>query len=241
MSLPFRRRPDRGSSAHERARIDAARRMDEPLDAEESAWLDRHLAECAACRTIADVYLAQRLELQALRETPPVPPRDLWARTAAAIEASAGPSARAPASKRRPPLLHRLRPSPVPLGAISGVMVVVVVVGASLLSSRMPDTPIVPTGTQVAVSDGPRRSEEPGRTPIALPETADVRWAVTGDGKLEIFSSRVDKVCATTEAPDCAPIEGGDPRTVTLPETELDSVILSPEESELVLFEFGYE
>ena len=237
MSLPFRRRPDRGSSAHERARISAARRMDEELPPDESAWLDRHLAECDPCRAIADAYVAQRLELQAWRDTPPVPPRDLWARTAAAIEASARSSARATSGNRRPPLLHRLRPSPIPLGAISGVMVVVVVVGASLLSSRTFQSVVQPTGTQGAVVSPASKSEEPGRTPIALPVTADVSWAVTEDGKLEIFSSRVDEVCATSEAPDCAPIEGGQAATVTLPETELDSVILSPEESELVLFE----
>ena len=235
MSLPFRRRTERGSSPHERARIAAARRMDEPLDADEAVWLDRHLAECAACQAIADAYLAQRLELQQMRDTPPVPPRDLWARTAAAIEASAGPPGRAAGKTRRAPLLHRLRPSPVPLGAISGVLVVVVVVGASLLSSRPLQSVVPPAGTQAAVTSLPSQSDEPRSTPIAV--TADVSWAVAGDGKLEIFSSRVDEVCATTEAPDCAPIEGGEAATVTLPETELDSVILSPEESELVLFE----
>src|SRR5436190_23280592 len=80
------RRPDEWPSFHDRARADLADRLEAALDPDEAAWLDGHLATCGACRDVEDEYTAQRLELRALRDRMPQPPRDLWARTAAAIE-----------------------------------------------------------------------------------------------------------------------------------------------------------
>ena len=123
MTLGFRRRPDQWPSPHERARALAAERIDEPLDPPEAAWLESHLAECADCASTATAYAAQRRELRALRRRPPTPPRDLWARTAAAIEREAGAGSRRPMRARR-------RGSIIPLGAISGLLVIAVVIGA---------------------------------------------------------------------------------------------------------------
>ncbi len=53
-----------------------------------------HLDTCGACRGAAAEYDDQRMALRRLRDDAPQPPRDLWARTAAAIEAEgagAGP------------------------------------------------------------------------------------------------------------------------------------------------------
>ena len=45
MTLPFRRRPDQWRSPHERARVLAAERIDQPIDASEEAWLEGHRFE----------------------------------------------------------------------------------------------------------------------------------------------------------------------------------------------------
>ncbi len=85
---------------HDRACGLAALRLDEPLSPTDAAWLDAHLGACKACAEVAAEYDEQRLAFRALRDLAPEPPRDLWARTSAAIEAErarpsgvAGPSA----------------------------------------------------------------------------------------------------------------------------------------------------
>ena len=93
--------------------------MDGPLGLEETAWLEEHLADCSACSSIAAEYAADRLALRALRETAPEPPRDLWARTAAAIEQESGGQRPATSSSPR-------RESLIALGALSGVAVIAV-------------------------------------------------------------------------------------------------------------------
>src|SRR5258706_3336851 len=80
------RRPDDWPLSHVRARADLSNRLDTPLEPKEANWLSSHLEACPDCRVIADAYAAQRLELRALRDRMPPPPRDLWARTSAAIE-----------------------------------------------------------------------------------------------------------------------------------------------------------
>src|SRR6185369_82136 len=115
-------RPDDWDSQHARARARAAERLDGPLDPAEAAWLDEHLASCAA---IAADYAAQRLELRALREPAPVPPRDLWARTAAALEQESRHGARGRAR----------RSSLRPFALLAGALVVAIAVG-TLTSSQ---------------------------------------------------------------------------------------------------------
>ena len=69
-------RTDDWASEHARARARSAEQLDGPLEADEAAWLDGHLASCPECAAVAADYAAQRLELRALREPTPVPPRD---------------------------------------------------------------------------------------------------------------------------------------------------------------------
>ena len=80
------RRPDDWPSSHVRARTDLSDQLDLPLEPTEETWLASHLEACPECRLVADAYATQRLELRALRDRMPPPPRDLWARTASAIE-----------------------------------------------------------------------------------------------------------------------------------------------------------
>ena len=116
------RRTDDWASPHERARTRAAQWLDWPLDPAEAAWLEGHLSECRSCRRRANEYLENRDRLRTLRDVAPPPPRDLWARTAAAIELESQ-------RRRRTPMRG------MPLGAMSGIVVIVVVLGATLLSN----------------------------------------------------------------------------------------------------------
>src|SRR4029077_13751383 len=121
------------------------------------------------------------------RRRPPTPPRDLWARTAAAIEreAAAGSHGRT----RARPLRY---PSPVPLGAISGLLVIAVVVAASLLSRPGPVPSTVAPTSVAAGSLAP-----PGGAPVlhATPfdvAAANVGWMKLGaDGKIEVYDTPV--------------------------------------------------
>jgi hypothetical protein len=61
-----------------------AQRVDQPLEPAAAAKLEAHLATCGPCQSVAQAYEAQRKALRELH--PPEPPRDLWARTATALD-----------------------------------------------------------------------------------------------------------------------------------------------------------
>jgi hypothetical protein len=227
VTLPFRRRTDRGS-AHERARAAAARRLDGPIDPVENDWLDSHLVGCAACRAVSDAYESDRFELRASRRQTIEPPRDLWARTSAAIEreAAAGPGDR---RTRR-----RLAPSVVPLGAMSGLLVVAVVFGAALLSSR-PAPSVGPTASAplIAVSLAPTVGPSPEPTRLSVPH-GDVDYLALGDdGKLAIHTTEYTEVCPDNGA-TCTPAVGREPREIDVPSAP-EQAIMAPNEEQLVV------
>jgi hypothetical protein len=202
--------------------------MDTDLHPDEAAWLDRHLGECRPCRIAAAEYVSLRGELRALRERSTEPPRDLWARTAAAIERE---SAAGSSSRRR-------RKAGVPLGAMSGVLVIAVVVGATLLADPPPG-PITadpagsgsPAPTTVAVES----PASPRPTPI-LVGAGDVGFVRAGEaGGWGYTVARIDRVCPATGRPDCAPIDDGiASRPVLLP-ADPKSVIGSPSRGQAVV------
>ncbi len=128
----IRRRPDHWASPHERARLRAAERLDGPLGLAEATWLDEHLAGCAACAAIAAAYEADRLALRAPAPTRH-PSRRATCGRAPPPPSSASRSAVAAASRR-----SGGRPrSPLPLGALSGLAVIAVVVGVSAVSTDL--------------------------------------------------------------------------------------------------------
>jgi hypothetical protein len=209
-----RRRPDQWSSPHERARYRVAERLDEPLGPTETAWLEAHLAECPACQAVADAYVEDRLALRQLRDEPPEPPRDLWARTAAGIEreSQARQHARHPAgAPTRPP---RSRSMPA-LTTLSGLAVVAVVVIATAISSGLfggVGPGLVGPGSAALAS----QSAAPRPTALAV-GAGEVHWlGRSGDGAFAYSVVRVDVVCQHDRRPDCAPFEDGHARPVTL-------------------------
>ena len=83
-------RPDHHLAFHQAL----AARLDQPLDPRAEASLQAHLATCGPCRSVAQAYDAQRKALRDLRQ--PEPPRDLWARTATALDHEVGRRSGAP-------------------------------------------------------------------------------------------------------------------------------------------------
>jgi hypothetical protein len=203
--------------------------MDWPLDPEEARWLDAHLVECADCAAVATAYESQRSELRTLREQEPLPPRDLWARTAAAIEAACARQGQS-ATDRSPAGTQPLR---LPVGAISGVLVVAVVVGASLLSRLDPQTaPATPSGSV----SGPLVTATPADpTPLPIGEADDVAWLrIQDSGDADVLSAAIDEVCPDGRVAGCAPMDGTMTRSLKLGHAPI-AVVRSPAEGELIL------
>ena len=222
------RRPDAWASQHDRAKSRAAERLDEPLEPTEAAWLDEHLASCPECFAVAEAYDADRLGLRAMRETAPEPPRDLWARTAAAIEHEAAGHGRASTGAgRRSPIAR--------WGAIAGIAVVAVVVGSSVLQggwlNTTPGTTNGVGGSGVAaLSPRPEVSGIavlPGATPMAVDAGAVGWFDVGADGSYAYNVANVDKVCAQSGHADCAALGNGAGRRITLASSP-KSIITSP-------------
>jgi hypothetical protein len=227
------RRPDDWPSSHVRARAGLSERLDGPIDPVEAEWLTSHLAACADCRAIDAAYASQRLELRALAEPTPEPPRDLWARTAAAIESEARfRDGRARSSGRR-------RMSLAPYALLSAALAVAVIVG-SLNSSQRPGD----GGTAGPSNDIARASEDapsvaspatvgPGATPIIVAQR--VEWLSKGpDGAYRVQVANVGQVCpddATVPCDTAAPTED---RPVKL-DQNASTVFGSPDGDKLIV------
>jgi hypothetical protein len=219
------RHADDWASPHERARARAAQRLDWPLDADEHAWLDEHLASCASCRALATDYVDIRDRLRGMRDVAPPPPRDLWARTAAAIEQE---SRRGRAARRAP--TRR-----VPVGALSGVLVVMVVLGATLLSNApravqapLASVAVVPDATQpVAVAS-------PAVTPLAVAagDVGVVELAANGSYDYSRFG--VDEVCPANAGAECPTARGADATALAIA-AEPQAIIGSPDQDRAVV------
>ena len=162
----------------------AAVRVDEVLTPEDEAWLADHLEYCDACAAVAAAFETQHGLLAGLRTIQPQPPRDLWARTSAAIEAERG--------RRVSPVGWRRRPGPprpanrFGLAPLVALVAIVMVVGAGLLNG-FPLTPAVPAGP----------------TPILVAAAADIQ-VLTRDsaGNVQLLSRPLDQVCPVG-APAC--------------------------------------
>ena len=232
----LRHRPDHWADAHERAKTRIAERMDGPLGLAESTWLDEHLAGCPSCTAIANAYEDDRLALHALRDRPPEPPRDMWARTAAGLE-SAGYGRRAATGRgsRRS----------FPIGALSGVMVVAVVVGVSLLSGSLNQRPAQVPGASPLVAGGgsgepatsaapSTRTARPDGTPFAV-DSGDVAWVDSGpDGALSYSTAGVDSVCHADGAAGCPALRENREKALAFEGTTPRTIIGSPSRSQAV-------
>lgn len=231
-----RRSPEAWSSQHDRARARLAERMTEPLEPEESAWLDAHLVDCAACRDIDAAYHSDREYLRAMRVIPP--PRDLWARTSAALDME---QARSGGNRRRSrPARRRTTGTVVPfpsgrwapigaLGSIAAVMVVGFLLGNMLIGTGPASSPIVAIGSTPA----PTRNLVP--TAIPVPKS-DVAWVTTNtDGSIVVNQAEVNGVCPANAPAGCVPIDNNASQVATL-SVKPTSVHQSPTSGQLIVF-----
>jgi hypothetical protein len=207
-----RRRAGDSASQHDRARELAARRLDSTLEPADAGWLDDHLVGCDACRSVAAGYDSDRLALRAMRDRQLEAPRDLWARTSAAIERESAGRRGAPRRVAGPG-----RPRPA-LGLLSGVAVIAVVIGATVLSGGFLNAPSValnpaPSTPAVAIATtGPK----PDSTPI-LVGAGSVGWVGAGaNGALAYHVADVPEVCPIERQPDCAAVSDGDSKAVDI-------------------------
>jgi hypothetical protein len=221
MTLPFRRRHNDAEASHDRARSLIATGFLEPVEPADATWLEAHLAGCADCRRDAAAYEADRELLRSLRDHVPEPPRDLWARTAAEIERSQGQRGRGASAGRagRPVRLGR-----VPLGVMSGVLVVLVVIGASLAPrGGLPS----PDRTDTARSSGV------AATPITVDADALAWIQLSPDGSYELYQASVNEVCVDPRD-GCALLNTRNTTHLQLNEAP-QSVLFSQDRSQIVV------
>ena len=157
-----------------------AERMDGPLDADRAAQLERHLADCASCRTVAKEYEADRQRLRAIQDAEP--PRDLWARTSAALDREVADEAdallRPGFGGSRGPRQFR-----VAIGSFVAAMLILALTGGQLLPGA--PSPGLPTAT-----------------PFAIPAEA-VSYVGVTNGQLTFYRASVGEVCPPPRL-DCA-------------------------------------
>lgn len=238
MTLPFRRRHHDDESTHDRARALTSAQMLDALAPADEAWLGRHLEACAECRRDREAFLADRDLLRSLRTTTPEPPRDLWARTSAAIEVEARRKRRIPAAGRpaAPSGSARPRWSAFPIGAAAGVLVLVVVLGSVFFPGQEPSTQsAAPASDRVGiVTPGP----QPQATNLAI--TADrVGWIRSGaDGSWELVFSDIDEVCPQAK-PGCENLGAGQVGQQIDLGAAPDGITISPNEDQLVVEQRG--
>jgi len=231
MTLPFRRRHNDAETSHDRARALSSRRLLESLDADEEAWLGGHLETCTECRTEDEGFAADQALLRSLRDKPIEPPRDLWARTSAALDAAAGIRGTLPFERAQPgrpgggPANGWWRTMPVGMAAAAAV--VLVVVGSAVLPGLVGRGP-QGTGLTAVVTSAP------GPTAITVDTAAIPAARVRADGSIDLFFTEVKEVCPISR-PECVPApsqHGGS--TLDLQGAKASTVTLSPSNDRLV-------
>jgi len=164
--------------AHAQARALAAELVDGPLVPEEAAWLDAHLASCPDCSAVAAEYAAIHAELSTLAM--PEPPRDLWARTRAALDQVDGRGARSLGRHSRAGLGSLL-------GSSIAVATVVVIAGAALLSQTPIVRPALPNGSTGPIANASSSGVPQGaQQPLAV-MNGTTYWIAASDGVYQII------------------------------------------------------
>lgn len=188
-------------------------RLDGVLPRDATVRLRAHLALCPRCRTAERAFLRDRRALRSMNPLPP--PRDLWARTAAALDREI---ARRPSTGRRMRSDRRARRADSPVLMLSAL--------ASLVLG------VAVVGTQLGTSDDDlRATDDPVGalpTPFGVPTQALAFVELTPAG-LAIYQTTVDRVCPPA-AIDCAGVSTTHRRLVAAP-GELTAVSLDLHEA----------
>jgi anti-sigma factor RsiW len=183
------------SLSHQQARALVAERLDWPLAEDRAAALESHLEGCPACRAVEAQHRAARVALHQLSQ--PAPPRDLPARTLAALDLEAGRLRWA-----RP--TTRLRSSPQSGAGLAF---------ASLVSIGL----AVVVGTLLLVPGGLPSPTAPVATPFAIAPEQLAYLRVHGD-EVTLFRTSLDRVCPP-DSLSCANLSAGVSQVVSLPKS----------------------
>ena len=221
---PEMARPGADETIHERARMLAAESINAALERVDAEWLDGHLASCPECAAVAEDHRAIHDELRSLAA--PEPPRDLWARTSAAldrIDAAAGSPARGAGRTARWnhwPLIS----TAIAVGAV------VTVTAASLLvqsptASPAPAHSSNTSGAVVALGSTPPNPQSASpQAPITV--VNGMSYWVTADAGVYQIKSATTQCTAT--GPNCS-VAGGTGQTLgSIASTTPVSVVIAP-------------
>ena len=203
MTLPFRRRHHDAESGHDRARMLMSDGLLATLEPEDAAWLGRHLNGCAECGRDWKAFRADHRLLRSLRDQPPEPPRELWARTSAALDREAHRRGAPAASRAAREQGRRGGWRALPLGAAASVVVLAVFIGSRIFDPGIPLTSAAP-GTNVAVvpTAAPTGLDLPPADPVAI-------FRETANGSWELVYKDVAEVCPKSN-PSCVPKPSND-------------------------------
>lgn len=230
MSFGRSRRPDDWPTVHDRARSALSDQLDGAIETREAAWLDAHLADCAPCRQVADEYAAQRFALRALRDHQPLPPRDLWARTAAAIELEAQPRSTAGRGFSRRLLL-------APSAFIATALVVAVASGlltSSQLGGRSGGAGSSPN-VAIASIGATATPRELAVGPTPIPVRKNVEYVARDSaGNLKLNVKTVNEVCPVGTTEPCDTSAPALERTVTI-DQDAQAVYGSDDQQRLIV------
>jgi hypothetical protein len=182
----------RGADGHVHYRALISARLDRALPDGAESELILHLAGCSRCRAVERDYRAQRARLAALPAVPP--PRDLWARTSAALDVEMARSPRAARQAKRRDRVGSTGGSSrlLALSAASSLALAIVVIATQLNTGvTLPPSP-----------DSPRAVP----TPFDVPPEPVVFANFSADG-VTVYQTEIAQVCPTPMV-ECSAADG---------------------------------
>lgn len=203
--------------AHAPYRELLAARLDRPLTRVELRSLNAHLKQCRNCRQVEADYRAQRDLLRALPK--PLPPRDMWARTSAALDREVARGMRPTLSRRVRWVRRHAQPQTGLLTTLAAMAVVTALALFQVGPAFVPGTAAPARATPFAVS--PR----------------SLAFVGVGDD-IAIYHTVVRQVCPASVPIDCVESESIErvPLGTGLPAgLQAGNIALSPTRERLVL------
>src|SRR3954451_15123045 len=201
---------------HSRYRELIAARLEKPLSRVELRQLNSHLKTCGACQAIDGEYRAERGLLRTL--TPPMPPRDLWARPSAGLDREVARDYRAEKWRRR---MSRGRRNAQPSTAL---LTAVAAIGVSAAIAMVQLAPVVAPASSLQIRP----------TPLAVPKQ-QLTYVGYGQSDVAVYRTELSQVCPASEI-DCVQTEKFVRTPLELPaDMRAGNISLSPSGKQLAL------
>ncbi len=217
------------AAVHDLARNLAAESVDAELQPSDAQWLALHLDGCPDCASVAAEYQAIHDELRSLPK--PEPPRDLWARTSAALDQLEQSS-----PHRSPVARKAARPSSRPLVSTALAVGFVVVVAAASLLVQSPLTNTGPNSTRsTTVSLGtasPGQATEVPQGPLAVVNGTSY-WIASDAGLYEIKGGTAE--CSATDS-SCTVANGAGQTLGSIASDSAVSAVIAPDATQAAVW-----